>query len=152
MISQKLYNHNPKNVKDNMTHLAHSEWQRWTEVGLDYHKNITNNISTNHWAETTKPLVPSSYLDCAIDVDKIALLSPTMQDVIILMLEADAVGERSKKKIAICQVDMVDVNAKSYARWLNSPERMNKFIDYNKLQALIVGMKLEKDEEKERKK
>ena len=47
---------------------------------------------------------------------------------------------------------MVDGNAKSYARWLNSPERMKKYTDYNKLQSLIAGMKSEKDEEKKRKK
>ena len=47
---------------------------------------------------------------------------------------------------------MVDGNARSYTRWLNLPERMKQFTDYNCLQSLIAGMKSEKDEEKKRKK
>ena len=69
----------------------------------------------------------------------VTLLNPTMQDVMISMLEADAFGEHVKKKRARHQMYMVDGNAKNYARWLNSPDRMKQFIDYNynKLQALI---------------
>ena len=75
-----------------------------------------------------------------------------MRDVILSTLEADSYGEAAKKKRAQRRMDMLDGNAKSYAKWLNSPDRMKQFTDYNALVALIGGIKSQKEEEKKKRK
>ena len=61
-------------------------------------KHITNNVATNHWAKTTKPLLPSAHLNIEIDSDQYSFLNPTMQDVVLSTLEMDSYGKNAKKK------------------------------------------------------
>ena len=96
--------------------------------------------------------MPSSYLDCAIDAEQHSFLNPTMRDVILSTLEQDVVGSYAKKKRARRRMDFLDGNAKSYSKWLNSPERMEKYADQNALIGILAEMKLEKDEEKKKQK
>lgn len=39
----------------------------------------------------------------------------------------------------------------NYAKWLNLPQRMEKFANHNDLVGLLAEMKLEKEEEKKKK-
>ena len=128
------------------------EWRRRTKCGEKWFRHITNNVATKHWAKSTKPLLPSTYLDCAIDQDQVSFLNPSMRDVILATLEEDAYSEKSKKKRAQRRMDILDGNAKSYAKFLNLAERMEKYADYNQLTALIASMKLERKEEKKKRK
>lgn len=73
-----------------------------------------------------------------------------MRDVILSTLEQDAVGNNAKKKYAHCIIDFLDGNAKSYAKCLNSLERMEKYADQNAIVGLFAKMKLEKEEEKKK--
>ena len=64
------------------------------------------------------------------------------------MFEQDVAGSYVKKKRARSRMDFLDGNAKSYSKWLNSLERMEKYANQNALVGILVKMKLEKDEEK----
>ena len=135
------------------------EWDRNTpppikeeELGRKWYKHMTNNVATTHWAKTSTPLLPSSYIDCAIDTDQHCFLNPTMRDVILSSLEQDTFGDNAKKKRARRRMDFLDGNAKSYAKWLNSPARMEKYSDQNSLAGMLANMRLEKDNEKKRQK
>ena len=89
-----------------MEHGPRRKWDRETSsrpnvssaVEEKWFKHITNNVAANHWSRTTKQLLPSSHLDCAIDNDQRAFLNPTMRDVILSTLELDSYGENAKKK------------------------------------------------------
>lgn len=82
------------------------KWDREISPRLDvssvveekWFKHITNNVTTNHRSRTSKTLLPSSHLDCAIDNDQCSFLNPTMRDVILSTLELDSYGENAKKK------------------------------------------------------
>ena len=79
-------------------------------------KHITNNVATNHWAKTTKPLLPSAHLNIEIDSDQYSFLNPTMQDVVLSTLEMDSYGKNEKKKRARRRMCIVNGNAKSYEK------------------------------------
>ena len=113
-------------------------------------KHITNNVATNHWSRTTEPLLPSSYLDCAIDNDQCSFLNPTMRDVILSTLELDSYGDNAKKKRARRRMCMVDGNASSYSKQLNSPARMEKYADQNCSVAMLAELQLERDNDKKK--
>lgn len=97
VVSKKLYKQTQVHVT---SHYANSEWRRRAAVGPNWFKHITNNVATNHWAKTTKPLLPSDHLNCSISDDQTALLIPSMQDVILSILKDKSVGKDAKKKRA----------------------------------------------------
>lgn len=97
-------------------------------------------------------LLPSSYLNCAVDAKQHSFLNPTMRDVLLSTLEQDVVWNYAKKKRARCRMDFLDGNAKSYSKWLNSPQRMEKYADQNALVGILAEMKVEKEEEKKKQK
>ena len=119
-----------------------------SDVGEKWFKHITNNVAANHWSRKTEPLLPSSHLDCAIDNDQCSFFNPTMRDVILSTLELDSYGENAKKKRARRRMCMVDGNASSYSKQLNSTARMEKYADQNCLVAILAELRLEKEEEK----
>ena len=96
--------------------------------------------------------MPSSYIDCTIDTDQHCFLNSRMRDVILSSLEQDTFGDNAKKKRARRQTDFLDGNTRSYAKWLNSPARMEKYSDQNSLAGMLANMRLEKDNEKKRQK
>ena len=75
-----------------------------------------------------------------------------MREVIMLTLEQDVVSNYAKKKHARRRMDFLDVNTKSYAKWLNLLEWMEKYTYQNALVGLLSKMKLEKEEEKKKQK
>ena len=87
-----------------------------TKVMTKWFKHITNNVATNHWAKTTKPLLPSAYLNIEIDSDQYSFLNPTMQDVLLSTLEMDSYGNNAKKKRARRRMCIVNGSAKSYEK------------------------------------
>ena len=119
-------------------------------VNEKWFKHITNNVATNHWAKSNTPLQPSPYLNIDMDSDQYSFLNPTMRDVILSTLEQDSFGENAKKKRARRRMCMVDGSAASYSKQLNSPARMEKFVDQNFLVAMMAEMRLEKDNYKKK--
>ena len=91
--------------------------------------------------------MPSPWLDVEVQEDQRDLLNPGMQDLLLCTVE-EAYGEGAKKKRALRRQDMIDGNAKSYARVLNSPDRMESLIDFNGLAAVVSEMRREKDEKR----
>ena len=75
-----------------------------------------------------------------------------MRDVLLSTLEQDVVGNYAKKKRARRRMDFLDGYTKSYSKWLNSPQRMEKYADQNALVGILAEMKMEKDEEKKKQK
>ena len=51
-------------------------------------------------------------------------MNPSQKDLLLSTVEEDAYGEAAEKKKARRRQDMIDGNAKSYSRVLNSEERM----------------------------
>ena len=45
---------------------------------------MTNNVASKYWTTTSEPLLPSSYLNIALDDVQPLLFNPTMSDVILL--------------------------------------------------------------------
>ena len=113
-------------------------------------KHIINDVATNHWAKTTKPLLPSAHLNIEIDSDQYSFLNPTMQDVLLSTLEMDSYGDNAKKKRARRRMCMVDGSAKSYSKQLNSASRMEKYTDQNALIGILAALRLETDEAKKK--
>ena len=79
-------------------------------------------------------------------------LNPSVRDVLLSSLEEDAYGENAKKRRACRRHDFIDGNAKSYAKWLNAPERMQKYAEYNELQSRMAEIRADKDKERETRK
>ena len=121
-----------------------------TKIMTKWFKHITNNVATNHWAKTTKPLLPSAHLNIEIDSDQYSFLNPTMQDVLLSTLEMDSYGDNAKKKRACRCMCMVDGSAKSYSKQLNSASRMDKYTDQNALIGILAALRLETDEAKKK--
>ena len=118
--------------------------ERTTTVQEKWFKHITNTVASNHWARFSKPLLPSSHLDCAIDSDQHSFLNPTMSDCILSTLEKDSYGENAKKKRARRRMCMVDGSARSYSKQLNSTARMEAYEDQNALVGILAALQLEK--------
>ena len=66
-------------------------------------------------------------------------------------VEQAAYRVQAQKKLARRRHDIIDGNRKSYAKVLNSDERMEKVMDYNNLQAAIAEINVERDEDKKKK-
>ena len=71
-----------------------------------------------------------------------------MRDVILSTLKLDSYGENAKKKRAQRRMCMLDGNARSYSKQLNSPARMEKYADQNCLVAILAELRLQQEEEK----
>ena len=85
-----------------------------------------------------------------MDSDQYSFLNPTMRDVILSTLEQDSFGKNAKQKRAHRRMCMVDDSAASYSKQLNSPAQIEKFSDQNFLVAIMAGMRLEKDNDKQK--
>jgi len=72
--------------------------------------------------------------------------------VLLSSVEQGSFGEEAKKRIAKRrQHEVIDGNAKSYLKVLNSEERMRKVTDYNEMTARIAEISAEKDDQKRKK-
>jgi hypothetical protein len=111
-------------------------------------KHLTNRAASRHWCDTADPLAPSSYLALIVSSSQHTFMNPTLRDVLMSTLEADAYGVRAQKKRARRRQDFIDGNAKSYARWLNSPDRLVAFSDYNELVAAMAVVRKDIDEKR----
>jgi hypothetical protein len=111
-------------------------------------KHLTNHAASKHWCQTTGPLVPSSYLGIDVSDDQNTFLNPSIRDVLFSTMESDAYGEKAQKKRARRRQDFIDGNAKSYARWLNSPERMEALSDYNQMMASMALVRKDNDDKR----
>jgi hypothetical protein len=75
-------------------------------------------------------------------------MNPTLRDVLMSALEADACGVRAQKKRTRCCQDFVDGNAKSCARQLNGPDCMEAFSDHNELTAAMAVARKDNDDKR----
>jgi hypothetical protein len=121
------------------------------KTALAMFSHLSNHAAREHWSETDKPLLPSSHLHCWISADQRSFLNPTLRDVLLSTIEKDGYGERARKKRARRRQDMIDGNAKSYARWLNSPARMESYAEFNAMQAAIACVRDDADRRREEK-
>ena len=125
------------------------------DVQMELFKHMTNFACRKHFGNPKlerKPYVPSAYLMVEITEDQVDFLNPSIQDVLLASVEEEAYGAHAKKKRARRRHDLVDGNIKSYARLLNSEERLNKFQEYQGLNAIISEMRREEDEKRDARK
>jgi hypothetical protein len=114
-------------------------------------KHLTNRAASRHWCDTADPLAPSPpspYLGLILSNCQHEFMNPTLRDVLMSSLEADAYGVRAQKKRARRRQDFIDGNAKSYARWLNSPDRLEAFSDYNELMTAMAVVRKDNDDKR----
>jgi len=97
------------------------------------------------------PLCPSTSLDLEISKDQQQLFNPTYADLLLSSVEQGSFGEEAKRIIANRHHDVIDGNAKSFSKVLNSEERMRKVTDYNEMTAGIAEISAEKDDQKRKK-
>ena len=88
-------------------------------------------VASPLWATTCEPLLPSNYLDDALNDVQPLLFNPTMSNVILLTAETNAFGNAEMKKCARQRMDIIYGNAKIYSKWLNTPEKMRKTADHS---------------------
>jgi hypothetical protein len=96
----------------------------------------------------TNNLMPSGYLDVSVTEDQASLFNPTMGDLLLATIEEEAYGEHAKQKRARRRMDIIDGNAKSYARHLNNNVRLQRYTEYNGLQAVLSALRSEQDEKR----
>ena len=116
---------------------------------LTFFHHITNFVARQESGKS-RILVPSAYLNVEVTDDQVELLKPSVKDVMMGAILAEAAGKGARKLIAKRRIDMIDGNIGSYSRILNSDARMEMIRDVNALAAAVAEISKEKLDARDR--
>ena len=119
---------------------------------LEYFHHITNHVSRLNWQVGYDHVQPSAYLDVEISKTQVNLLNPTHKDVLMGYLTYDAMGDGATQLIAKRRICCIEGNFNSYAKLLNSKERLAAVKEHNELCAAVAEVSAEQIKAKEARK